>query len=108
MRITKEEFIYYLDMICDIYKSMVDFTDIVKTRYGVQVDVDSLTKICNIDKLIAMLSEWYDDDEDWIDWYIYATECGNRERVAMLGDKKYVIKTSYDLWNFLQLLNNKE
>ena len=107
MRITKEEFIYYLDMICDIYKSIDDFTDIIKVRYGVQVGVDSLSKICNINKLIGMLSAWCNDDEDWIDWYVYETECGSKKRVVVLGDKKYIIKTSYDLWDFLQLLNNK-
>ena len=55
-----------------------------------------------MDELVDTLVKMYDDEDDWISWWVFETECGQYHTdITTKEGIRYVIGTSKDLYHIL-------
>lgn len=58
-----------------------------------------------IDGYIELLKMFIDDDDDFIDYFIYECNFGSKEGWVTFKEIKYSLKTPEDLYDFLSIYN---
>lgn len=58
------------------------------------------------DNIISILEDVFNDEEGWINYWAYELDYGTRaeEFEIKLEDKKYILKTTKDLYDFLKIV----
>ena len=103
----KEQFIRYMNVICDRYKMLNRLYDDVVKITG--VNPDKLIEITNIQFAIDMLAEWVGDTDEWMDWFINEKECGKKKLEVRDMDGTIVPSDNpEDIWNLIQSKKESE
>lgn len=106
MVITKKEFIQYVSLVCSNYLELLQMERfegrVMRCYSGVSLYRSNISTVANI------VADWDEDIVDYIKWYIYESRGGTEEYITTLNNKCYILKTPEDLWDFLQLSENKE
>ena len=97
----KEQFIRYMNVICDRYEMLNRLYDDVIRLTGIIPD-DLIAKT-EVSPMIDMLTEWSGDVTGWIDWFVYEKECGKKKLEVRDTDGTIVPSDNpEDIWNLIQ------
>ena len=99
---TKEQFIKLMTVIKERYYSLESIYDKFNDLFG---DIgDKFINNTSLFPIIKTISEIIDDDENWIEWYIYEKEWGTKEDMEVTDVNNNVVpsETLEDLWELIQ------
>lgn len=99
---TKEQFIKYMGIIHKRYDALeMLYYDLEKL---IGVVSDRIINETSVEPMVDMLAEWVGDTDEWIRWYVFEKEWGNREELEITNkDGSVVPSDSYDdIWNLIQ------
>ena len=103
---TKEQFIQLMEVIKERYYKIEEIYDKLDDVFGsvgdLFIDETSMTPI------IDVISEIVEDNNKWIEWYVYDKNWGTDERLTVTDNNGNEIpsETLEDLWNLI--LKDKE
>lgn len=97
--LTKEMFIDIMLAIRDMYNAGSDFYDKISDLFG--ACSEKVVDVLFPDKIIDAMSDIMDDQEGWIDWYIYENDWGRRKFDVMYDNEKVPSETLDDLWQLI-------
>ena len=100
---TKEQFIRLMEVIKERYYTIERIYDKLDDVFGsvgdLFIDETSITPI------IAVVSEIVEDNNKWIEWYVYDKNWGTDERLTVTDNNSNEIpsETLEDLWNLIHM-----
>ena len=100
---TKEQFIRLMEVIKERYYKIEEIYDKLDDVFGsvgdLFIDETSMTPI------IDVISEIVEDNDKWIEWYVYDKNWGTDERLTATDNNGNEIpsETLEDLWNLIHM-----
>ena len=105
---TKEQFIRLMEVIKERYYTIEKIYDKLDDVFGsvgdLFIDETSMTPI------IDVISEIVEDNDKWIEWYVYDKNWGTDERLTVTDNNGNEIpsETLEDLWNLILTTENEK
>ena len=105
---TKEQFIKLMEVIKERYYTIEKIYDKLDDVFGsvgdLFVDETSMTPI------IDVVSEIIEDNDKWIEWYVYDKNWGTDERLTVTDNDGNEIpsETLEDLWNLIHMASKEK
>ena len=105
---TKEQFIQLMEVIKERYYKIEEIDDKLDDVFGsggdLFIDETSMTPI------IDVISEIVEDNNKWIEWYVYDKNWGTDERLTVMDNNGNEIpsETLEDLWNLIHTTENEK
>ena len=105
---TKEQFIRLMEAIKERYYTIEKIYDKLDDIFGcvgdLFIDETSMTPI------IDVISEIVEDNDKWIEWYVYDKNWGTDERLTVTDNNGNEIpsETLEDLWNLIHTIENEK
>ena len=105
---TKEQFIQLMEVIKERYYKIEEIYDKLDDVFGsvgdLFIDETSMTPI------IDVISEIVEDNNKWIEWYVYDKNWGTDERLTATDSNGNEIpsETLEDLWNLIHMTENEK
>ena len=105
---TKEQFIKLMEVIKERYYKIEEIYDKLDDVFGsvgdLFIDETSMTPI------IDVISEIVEDNNKWIEWYVYDKNWGTDERLTVMDNNGNEIpsETLEDLWNLIYTTENEK
>ena len=105
---TKEQFIKLMEVIKERYYKIEEIYDKLDDVFGsvgdLFIDETSMTPI------IDVISEIVEDNDKWIEWYVYDKNWGTDERLTVMDNNGNEIPsaTLEDLWNLILTTENEK
>ena len=105
---TKEQFIKLMEVIKERYYKIEEIYDKLDDVFGsvgdLFIDETSMTPI------IDVISEIVEDNNKWIEWYVYDKNWGTDERLTVMDNNGNEIpsETLEDLWNLILTTENEK
>ena len=105
---TKEQFIQLMEVIKERYYKIEEIYDKLDDVFGsvgdLFIDETSMTPI------IDVISEIVEDNNKWIEWYVYDKNWGTDERLTVMDNNGNEIpsETLEDLWNLILTTENEK
>ena len=105
---TKEQFIQLMEVIKERYYKIEEIYDKLDDVFGsvgdLFIDETSMTPI------IDVISEIVEDNNKWIEWYVYEKNWGTDERLTVTDNNGNEIpsETLEDLWNLIHTTENEQ
>ena len=105
---TKEQFIRLMEVIKERYYTIERIYDKLDDVFGsvgdLFIDETSMTPI------IDVISEIVEDNNKWIEWYVYDKNWGTDERLTVTDNNGNEIpsETLEDLWNLIHTTENEQ
>ena len=105
---TKEQFIKLMEAIKERYYTIEKIYDKLDDVFGsvgdLFIDETSMTPI------IDVISEIVEDNDKWIEWYVYDKNWGTDERLTVTDNNGNEIpsETLEDLWNLIYMTENEQ
>ena len=105
---TKEQFIRLMEVIKERYYKIEEIYDKLDDVFGsvgdLFIDETSMTPI------IDVISEIVEDNNKWIEWYVYDKNWGTDERLTATDNNGNEIpsETLEDLWNLIHMAENEK
>ena len=105
---TKEQFIRLMEVIKERYYKIEEIYDKLDDVFGsvgdLFIDETSMTPI------IDVISEIVEDNNKWIEWYVYDKNWGTDERLTVTDNNGNEIpsETLEDLWNLIHTIENEK
>ena len=105
---TKEQFIKLMEVIKERYYKIEEIYDKLDDVFGsvgdLFIDETSMTPI------IDVISEIVEDNNKWIEWYVYDKNWGTDERLTVTDNNGNEIpsETLEDLWNLILTTENEK
>ena len=105
---TKEQFIQLMEVIKERYYKIEEIYDKLDNVFGsvgdLFVDETSMTPI------IDVIAEIIEDNDKWIEWYVYDKNWGTDERLTVTDNNGNEIpsETLEDLWNLIHTTENEQ
>ena len=104
---TKEQFIQLMEVIKERYYKIEEIYDKLDDVFGsvgdLFIDETSMTPI------IDVIAEIIEDNDKWIEWYVYDKNWGTDERLTVTDNNGNEIpsETLEDLWNLILTTENE-
>ena len=105
---TKEQFIQLMEVIKERYYKIEEIydklDDVVGSVGDLFIDETSMTPI------IDVITEIIEDNDKWIEWYVYDKNWGTDERLTATDNNGNEIpsETLEDLWNLIHITENEK
>ena len=105
---TKEQFIQLMEVIKERYYTIEKIYDKLDDVFGsvgdLFIDETSMTPI------IDVITEIIEDNDKWIEWYVYDKNWGTDERLTVTDNNSNEIpsETLEDLWNLIHMTENEK
>ena len=105
---TKEQFIKLMEAIKERYYTIERIYDKLDDVFGsvgdLFIDETSMTPI------IDVITEIIEDNDKWIEWYVYEKNWGTDERLTVMDNNGNEIpsETLEDLWNLIHTIENEK
>ena len=105
---TKEQFIKLMEAIKERYYTIERIYDKLDDVFGsvgdLFIDETSMTPI------IDVITEIIEDNDKWIEWYVYDKNWGTDERLTVTDNNGNEIpsETLEDLWNLIHMAENEK
>ena len=105
---TKEQFIKLMEAIKERYYTIEKIYDKLDDVFGsvgdLFIDETSMTPI------IDVIAEIIEDNDKWIEWYVYDKNWGTDERLTVMDNNGNEIpsETLEDLWNLIHTTENEK
>ena len=100
-----------LNTITDLCYSHYDIQEVIddlKTLFGDCVEskiVDQMIKMFN--RQLKLAKQLVNDNEGWLEWFIFDNECGYREFNVVIGKKEFVVCSVNDILEVIEEDNKK-
>ena len=105
---TKEQFIRLMEVIKERYYTIEKIYDKLDDVFGNVGDlfIDETSMI----PIIDVISEIVEDNDKWIEWYVYDKNWGTDERLTATDSNGNEIpsETLEDLWNLIHITENEK
>ena len=98
----KESFIKALVPVEKIMLFQSDYYDLMNCyRFGCGAGIYSVTDPL-INTIVELLAEEMGDIYDWIDWWVFETECGHKDPVVKKENIEYMLWDAEGLYYFIK------
>ena len=98
---TKEQFIKYMGIIHKRYDALeMLYYDLEKLT---GVVCDRIINDTSIEIMVDMLAEWVEDTDEWLRWYVFEKEWGNRYELDVTDEDGNVLPSATydDIWELI-------